>query len=138
MQSRFRAQVETEFLLARQVEPFGHFLPRERAHFLVAVAYDGIELIEALFKVVFHPVGGIIPQMADAGRKSDLLVVGQQAENHLVVAMLSDGLQKDLEKLVDGPGLVAFSTYSSNRIAMSSLALAILIDNNLTAQVVSR
>ena len=45
--------------------------------------------------------------MPDAGRESDLLVIGQQAENHLVVAMLSDGLQENLEKLLDGPGLVS-------------------------------
>ena len=122
MQPRFGSEIETEFLLARQVEPFGHFLPRERAHFLVAVAYDGIELIEALFKVVFHPVGGIIPQMADAGRQSDLLVVGQQAENHLVVAMMPDRLQKDLEKLVNGAGLVGLLYEFLKRNRHESLA----------------
>jgi hypothetical protein len=44
--------------------------------------------------------------MADTGRQPDLLVVREQAENHFVVAMLFDRLQKHLEKFVNGPGLV--------------------------------
>jgi hypothetical protein len=77
--------------------------------------------------------------MADTGCQADLLVVGQQAENHLVVAMLFDCLQKHLEKLVNGPGLVnPLSTYSSNEIAMSLSPLAIPSSVTLVLQVVSR
>ena len=67
--------------------------------------------------------------MPDTGRQSDLLVVRQQAENHLVVAMMADGLQKNLEKLVNGPGLVGLLYIFLERNRHESRSLTILVIN---------